>query len=457
MKVIKFGGTSVGSVESLRNVKAIIDSYPQPVVVVVSALGGITDKLISTARAAAKGNKEYKELYGQIVERHHDIIANVVPEDKKIQILEAVNTLLGELSDLYRGLELIRDLSQRTLDVIVSYGERMSSLIVTSMIKGAWRYDSREFIKTVSRNGSHVVDNRLTEKLVRHTLGSLDFNVAVVPGFISTDEEGHVTNLGRGGSDYTAAILAAALDAEILEIWTDVDGFLTADPRVVKSTKVIDKLSFTQAIELCNFGAKVVYPPTIFPVYHKNIPIAVKNTFNPEAPGSRICEKESNDGKQRFTGVSSISDTCLITVSGLSAASRGGVNARIFNTLARNGVSLLLISQDTADDSATSFVVKENESAEAMKVLREEFVGDFNRGHMADVSAIHQLATVAVVGENLHRSQTPAVTSLFEALDREDLRVDAISAGNSESTISFTVEQRRLVDALDAVHAQLFC
>lgn len=457
MKVLKFGGTSVGSAESLRNVNAIVDSYSQPVIIVVSALGGITDKLIATARAAAKGNSEYKELYGQIVERHHDIISGVVPQDKKAQVLGAVNTLLGELGDLYRGLDLIRDLSQRTLDVIVSYGERMSSLIVTSMIKGAWRYDSREFIKTISRNGSHVVDNQLTEKLVRRTLGPRDFNVAVVPGFISTDSEGHITNLGRGGSDYTAAIIAAALDAEILEIWTDVDGFLTADPRIVKGTKVIDKLSFTQAIELCNFGAKVVYPPTIFPVYHKNIPILIKNTFNPEAPGSSICEKSGSDGKQRFTGVSSISDTCLITVSGLSSASRGGVNARIFNTLSRNGVSLLLISQDTADDSATSFVVKENECQQAMKVLREEFVGDFNRGHMAEVSALHHLATIAVVGENLHRSQTPAVTSLFEALDNEDLRVDAISAGNSESTISFTVEQRRLTEALDAVHAQLFC
>ena len=291
MKVLKFGGTSVGTVESLRNVKAIVESQTEPVIVVVSALGGITDQLINTAKLAAKGDISHLESYARIVERHREVIKGIVPEALQMDVLSIVNPILEELGNIYRGVSLIKDLSDRTLDIIVSYGERLSSVIISRIINGAIHFDSRNFIKTEKRWNKHVLDNETTQKLIHEVFDTVDFKVALVPGFISSDANGNVTNLGRGGSDYTAAILAASLNANTLEIWTDVDGFMTADPRVINGALVIDHLSFTEAMELCNFGAKVIYPPTIYPVFHKNIPILIKNTFNPDAPGTRISDR----------------------------------------------------------------------------------------------------------------------------------------------------------------------
>ena len=271
MKVLKFGGTSVGTVESLRNVKQIVENQQQPVVVVVSALGGITDQLINTANLAANGDIAHLESYAKIVERHHAVISGIVPEEKRLDVRSIVDPLLEELGNLYRGISLIRDLSDRTLDIVVSYGERISSVIISHIINGATHFDSRNFIRTVKQFGKHILDNDLTTELVHKTFDSFKGNVAVIPGFIASDIKGDITNLGRGGSDYTAAIIAATMDAEVLEIWTDVDGFMTADPRVINNTYVIDRLSFVEAMELCNFGAKVIYPPTIYPVFHKNI------------------------------------------------------------------------------------------------------------------------------------------------------------------------------------------
>jgi len=291
MKVLKFGGTSVGTVESLRNVKMIVEQCTEPVIVVVSALGGITDQLINTAKLASKGDISYLESYTHIVERHNNVIDNMVSSEKLSEVKSIVNSLLEELGNIYRGVSLIRDLSERTLDIIVSYGERLSSVIISRIIDNAQHYDSRNFIKTEKQFNKHILDNEATQKLIHSTFDNNNFTVALVPGFISSDEDGNITNLGRGGSDYTAAILAATLNASILEIWTDVDGFMTADPRVINNTYVIDHLSFIEAMELCNFGAKVIYPPTIYPVFHKNIPILIKNTFNPTAPGTRISEQ----------------------------------------------------------------------------------------------------------------------------------------------------------------------
>lgn len=256
MKVLKFGGTSVGTVRSLTSVKQIVEGRTEPVIVVVSALGGITDKLIATAKTAASGDSSYIESYNEIVARHRDVIDGLVPEQSLDEVNTRVNALLEELGNIYLGVSLIKDLSPRSLDIIVSYGERLSSVIISRIIADAMLLDSRGFIRTVDQFGKHVLDNDLTQQLVHSTFDGLDFKVAVVPGFISSDRNGDVTNLGRGGSDYTAAILAAALDAETLEIWTDVDGFMTADPRIIKNTYVIPHLSFIEAMELCNFGAK---------------------------------------------------------------------------------------------------------------------------------------------------------------------------------------------------------
>ncbi len=454
MKVLKFGGTSVGTVESLKNVKAIVEGQKEPVIVVVSALGGITDQLINTARLAAKGDIAHLESYAKIVERHHSVIDGIVPEAYKLQVNSIVNPLLEELENIYRGISLLKDLSERTLDIVVSYGERISSVIISHVINGAQHIDSRNFIKTVKQWDKHVLDNEATQPLIHKLFDNLQSKVVVVPGFIASDAEGNVTNLGRGGSDYTAAILAAALDADVLEIWTDVDGFMTADPRVISGALVIDHLSFTEAMELCNFGAKVIYPPTIYPVFHKNIPIVIKNTFNPDAPGTWISERHPSPDGKAIKGISSINDTCLITVQGLGMVGVIGINSRIFNALAKNGISVFLVSQ-AASENNTSFAVKNSDAERAINVLKEEFAVELQSGSLSEISAEPNLATVAIVGENMKHTAGIA-GKLFNTLGRNGISVIACAQGASETNISFVIEHRDLRKALNVIHDSFF-
>ena len=453
MKVLKFGGTSVGTVDSLRNVKAIVEQNSDRVIVVVSALGGLTDKLIATAKAAAEGS-DYTADYQAMIDRHHNIIEGIVPEDFREEVNTKVDTLLEELGNIYKGVSLIRDLSPRTLDIIVSYGERLSSTIISRIIKDARLYDSRQFIKTLDQYGKHVLDNDATQKLVHQTFDDMDFKVALVPGFISTNAEGDVTNLGRGGSDYTAAILAAALDADVLEIWTDVDGFMTADPRIIKDTYVIDHLSFIEAMELCNFGAKVIYPPTIYPVFHKNIPIYIKNTFTPSAPGTCISEQRPSPEGKDIKGISSINDTCLITVSGLCMVGVIGVNARIFGALGRHGVSVFLVSQASSENT-TSFAVRNADADRAVKALEDEFMVELQTGELNPMQVEHNLATVAVVGENM-RHASGVAGKLFNTLGRNGINVIACAQGASETNISIVIDLKNEKKALSVIHDSFF-
>ena len=460
MKVLKFGGTSVGTVESLSSVKKIVEGRRKPVIIVVSALGGVTDMLISTARAAAAGEEdEYKKTYANIIRRHHDVIDGMVPEHLKDDTRSEVDRMLEELGNIFKGVSLLNDLSSRSLDTIVSYGERLSSFIISRIIKGARLFDSRRIIKTVDQFGKHVLDNEATLPLVIDTLGSKDYEVAVVPGFISSDSAtGDVTNLGRGGSDYTAAIIAAALDAESLEIWTDVDGFMTADPRIISNTYVIDHLTFVEAMELCNFGAKVIYPPTIYPVFHKNIPILLKNTFNPEARGTLI-SSNSSDGEsgaegKAIKGISSISDTCLITVSGLGMVGIVGINARIFNALAREGVSVFMVSQASSENT-TSFAVKNEDAARAVEALEKEYAAELASGELNPINAVHNLATVAIVGENM-RNAAGVAGRLFNTLGRNGINVISCAQGASETNISFVIKIKDQKKALNVIHDSFF-
>lgn len=454
MKVLKFGGTSVGSVESLRNVKMIVEQCQEPVIVVVSALGGITDRLIATARLAADGDVNHLQSYAQIVERHNDIIDSIVPENRRLDVKSIVTPLLEELGNIYRGISLIKDLSDRTLDIVVSYGERLSSTIISYIINDTILLDSRNFIKTKKEFGKHIVDTDETNRLIHEHFDNVESKVVLVPGFIASDKKGDVTNLGRGGSDYTAAILAATLNADSLEIWTDVDGFMTADPRIIDNTYVIDHLSFTEAMELCNFGAKVIYPPTIYPVFHKNIPITIKNTFNPTAPGTLISEKKPNAEGKAIKGISSINDTCLITVTGLGMVGIIGINARIFNALARSGISVFLVSQ-AASENNTSFAVRNADAARAVGVLKEEFANEIKSGEISDISAEPDLATVAIVGENMKHS-TGIAGKLFNTLGRNGINVIACAQGASETNISFVVNLKNLKKALNVIHESFF-
>ncbi|MFA6768530.1 MAG: bifunctional aspartate kinase/homoserine dehydrogenase I [Parabacteroides sp.] len=456
MKVLKFGGTSVGSVNSILTVKKIVEAVDEPVIVVVSALGGITDKLLTTSAMATRGDADYEGEFTQIITRHLDVIKGVIPDEQKCRKVESeVIELMDELGNIYKGVYLIKDLSPKTSDAIVSYGERISSLIISNVIDKAKLFDSRKFVKTLRQFNKHIVDFPLTNKLVKDTFSPLP-KVSVVPGFISSSiETGEVTNLGRGGSDYTASILATALDASILEIWTDVDGFMTADPKVISSAYVIDKLTFTEAMELCNFGAKVIYPPTIYPVYHKNIPILIRNTFNLDAPGTYISKgKEKISGKALIKGISSINDTCLVTVQGLGMVGVIGVNYRIFKTLAKNGISVFMVSQASSENN-TTFAVRNADADLAVQVLNQEFALERSQGEISGIMAEKELATVAIVGENM--KHTPGIAGkLFGTLGSAGISVIACAQGASETNISFVIKRQYLRKALNSIHDSFF-
>ena len=458
MKVMKFGGTSVGSVKSILSLKEIVEAEArtQPVIVVVSALDGITDKLIATSQMAKQGDEHYREEFDAMVKRHHQMIDTIITDDKKrVDLFNNVDQLFDQLKSIYYGVYLIHDLSKKTEDTIVSYGERLSSNIVAALVKNGVRMNARDFIRTEKKMGKHVIDADLTTQLVKETFKNLnDKCIYVVPGFIARDRDSHeTTNLGRGGSDYTASIIAAVLNADVLEIWTDVDGFMTADPKVIKSAYTINELSYVEAMELCNFGAKVIYPPTIYPVCIKNIPIKVKNTFNPEHPGTLIKETIEDDNKP-IKGISSIKGTSLITVTGLSMVGVIGVNRRIFTTLANKGISVFMVSQASSENS-TSIGVRDEDAEAAAEVLNAEFAKEIETGAMFPMLVESGLATIAIVGENM--KQTPGIAGkLFGTLGRSGISVIACAQGASETNISFVVDGRFLRKSLNVLHDSFF-
>ena len=458
MKVMKFGGTSVGSVKSILSLKKIVETEArtQPVVVVVSALDGITDKLIATSQMAKQGDERYREEFDAMVTRHHQMIEAIITDDKKrIDLFNNVDQLFDQLKSIFYGVYLIHDLSKKTEDTIVSYGERLSSHIVAAMVKNGIRMNARDFIRTEKKLGKHVIDADLTTQLVKESFKDLnEKTIYVVPGFIARDRDSHeTTNLGRGGSDYTASIIAAVLNADVLEIWTDVDGFMTADPKVIKTAYTINELSYVEAMELCNFGAKVIYPPTIYPVCVKNIPIKVKNTFNPEHPGTLIKAQIDDDNKP-IKGISSIKGTSLITVTGLSMVGVIGVNRRIFTTLANKGISVFMVSQASSENS-TSIGVRDEDAAAAAEVLNAEFAKEIETGAMFPMQVESGLATIAIVGENM--KQTPGIAGkLFGTLGRSGISVIACAQGASETNISFVVDGKFLRKSLNVLHDSFF-
>ena len=456
MKVLKFGGTSVGSVQSISCLKKIVENEAgqQPVIVVVSALGGITDQLLATAKMAQQGDESYMAQLQVMRQRHHSMADTLVADRSKHDTLATViDTLFDELKSIYYGVYLIRDLSSKTQNAIVSYGERLSSPITATMLDGAVLKDSRKFIKTEQKKNKHLLDSSLTNRLIQETFAQMP-RITVVPGFISSDKHtGETTNLGRGGSDYTASLIAAALDAEVLEIWTDVDGFMTADPRVIPTAYPIDELSYGEAMELCNFGAKVVYPPTIYPVCVKNIPIKVKNTFNAQAPGTVIMRKVEHD-KRIIKGISSIDHTTLITVTGLSMVGVIGVNRRIFTALADNGISVFMVSQASSENS-TSIAVKETDANEAVQVLNEEFAKEIATGAMYPMIAESGLATVAIVGEKM-RHRPGIAGKLFSTLGRSGVSIITIAQGAFETNISFVIPGKYRRKSLNVIHDSFF-
>lgn len=460
MKVLKFGGSSVGSPDAAKLVKNIVENSGDNAVVVVSALGGITDLLLTAARTARKGDPGYEKDFTMIAARHISMVKEAVAPDKRKQTGAMIDAMLDELANILKGIFLIRDLSDKTRDAVVSYGERMSAAIMSGVIDGAELLDSRELIKTHPYFSKHVVDFGLTNGLIAKAFAHRP-EVAVMGGFIATDAQtGDATTLGRGGSDYTGAIVAAALDASVLEIWTDVDGFMSADPKIIDNTYLIERLTFGEAMELCNFGARVLFPSTIFPVYQKNIPIRVKNTFNTASPGTYISseKEEDNDENTRIAkiikGISSIDDTCLITVKGLGMVGVIGVNYRIFKALSKAGISVFFVSQ-ASSESSTSIGVRHEDGALAVKVLSEEFRQEIALGEINEVNPEYGLATVAVVGENM-RNRAGVAAKLFDTLGRSGISIISCAQGALETNISFVIDGKDLRKAINALHDSFF-
>lgn len=453
MNVLKFGGTSVGTIESLRNVKNIVEALPSDTIVVVSALGGLTDKLIATATLASQKG-DWKVEMEAISARHHAIIDALVREEKKVSVVGIVDSLLEELSRTYEGVSLIGDLPRKTLDIIVSLGERMSAPIVSGIVKGAKLHNSLDFIKTEKWFDKNIADARLTHDLICKEFSVLSDGPHVTGGFISQDRDtGEITNLGRGGSDYTAALIAAALNADMLDIWTDVDGFMTADPRIIPSAKVLPAMSFVESMELCSFGAKVIYPPTIYPVFHKGIPIRILNTFNPSAPGTLISDVSDSD-EYPVKGVTAIKNTCLVEMSGELTENVAQINTRAYNALARNGISVFLLAQP-GEDHEFSFAISASDRSQATKALNEEFAPELIEGSLKGIVLTTGLATVAIVGEGL-RTLKGLKGRVENTLLRIGIKTLASSEGTSDTTLSFVVDEGESAQAIAAIHGLFF-
>ena len=454
MKVLKFGGTSVGSIDSIRQIQHIIAKQTDDCIVVVSALGGITDQLLKAAHLALAAGEEYMEVYQTIRQRHLDMINTLIDNPTMRQMLcHEIERILDELRSILFGVHLIKDLSPKSEAAIVSYGERMSSRIVTAALPGAVRKDSLQFIRTERKHGQTLLNSLLTEQLIHEAFSPMP-HLAVCPGFISRDSQtDEITNLGRGGSDYTASILAATLSAEVLEIWTDVNGFMTADPRLIPEAYTIQSLSYVEATELCNFGAKVVYPPTIYPVCAKNIPIRILNTFCPDNAGTVIQAQTEKDARY-VCGLSSIRDVAMITVSGLSMVGVIGVNQRIFGALANAGVSVFLVSQASSENS-TTLGVQEKDCEAAVEALTHEFAEEIKLGSMYPMLVQQGLAAVSIVGEKM-KNMPGIAGKLFGTLGRNGISVIAFAQGAKETNISFVVPQQQLSKTMNVLHDSFF-
>lgn len=459
MKVLKFGGTSVGTPDSILTVKNIALSQKEAAVIVVSAFGGVTDDLVKASSLASEGDDGYKDICSRLRARHLDSCDAVI-EDLPLRdsVKASVCSLCDRLEGICSGVSMLQVLPAKTAAEIVSFGERLSSAIVAAAIPGAEVYDSLGFIKTCRRRRSEgsEVDMDSTLALVRSRFEGYPSlsRLAVVPGFISSDiASGEITNLGRGGSDYTASLLAAALNASVLEIWTDVDGFMTADPKIIRTSYVIDEMSYEEAMELCNFGAKVVYPPTLYPACQKGIPIIIRNTFNPSAPGT-VIRRSCRPGTRAIKGISSIDDVSLITLSATSMMGIVGVDSRLFAALAEEGISAFLVSQ-SASETSISVGVGRKDAERAEEVLDRAFEPEIRSGAIDPVKVENELAAVAVIGESMkHHAGTAG--KLFTTLGRNGISVIAMAQGASKSNISFIVERRHLRKSLNVIHDSFF-
>jgi aspartokinase/homoserine dehydrogenase 1 len=459
MQVLKFGGTSVANAENINKAAEIVSNAARlkPTVVVVSALGGVTDALIQCGLLASAGDESYKEKLQFIEQRHLDVVKSLIPITQQSGLLSQVKTRCNEIEDICNGVFLLGELSARTRDKIVGFGELISSQIFSARLntmgfENVWK-DARQLIRTDSQYGFAAVDFAVSEKLIEHFFTEKKEKIFVLPGFIASDADGNSTTLGRGGSDYTAAILAGALNAASLEIWTDVSGMMTADPRLVSNARVIPHISYQEAMELSHFGAKVIYPPTIQPVMNKGIPVWIKNTFSPADKGT-IVEKESKKNGGSIRGISSINKISLLSLEGSGMIGIPGFSKRLFEALSNEKINVILITQGSSEHSIC-VGIEEINTHRAKQIVDKAFEHEIETEKVEPLVVERALSIVALVGDNM-KSHPGISGKMFGALGRNGVNVRAIAQGSSERNISAVIAEPDVKKAINILHEEFF-
>lgn len=453
MKVLKFGGYAIDTGENITKVKEIVESETEPVVLVVSAFHGVTDKLLELSKAAASRDKNYYRHYIEIEAKHHDIIDSLFQEPHRSKVKGKTDNYLKDLISIINGVYQLNDLTSKIQDKILSYGEIMSAFIISNIIKNGEVIDAKGIIKTDDNFGNARVNFPLTNRLIRAQFNRYK-KTGIVPGFIASSEHNVTTTIGRGGSDYTAAIISAALDVQRLEIWTNVDGFMTADPKKVQKALAIEYLSYAEAMELSHFGAEVIYTPTIHPVYRNNIEVVIKNIYNPEGKGTLISKESKSTGISLIKGISSIDDIDLITLQGAGMVGVKGISSRLFGALARTDINIILITQASSEYSIT-FALNPEDSRRALKALQAEFETEIKIKNELNIVIEKELSIIAIVGEQMRN--TPGISAnLFTSLGRNGISVIATAQGSSELNISIVIKKDNLKKALNVIHEGFF-
>jgi len=460
MRVLKFGGSSVANAGNINKIVSILKERIQKekLVVVVSALGGITDTLIDTVTLASKGDETYKDELHKIESRHLEMVKELIPISQQSRLLSLVKKHCNEIEDICNGVFLLQELTSRTRDRVMSYGELLSSQIISAKFQSEgfenkW-VDARKIIVTNSHYEHAVVDFELTNEKIQNYFSNSEESFFLVPGFIASDTNGITTTLGRGGSDYTASIIAAALDASALEIWTDVSGMMTADPRLVSTAKIIPHILYREAMELSHFGAKVVYPPTIQPVMRKNIPVWVKSTFAPEDFGTLIENNTSVKNDTSIRGISSINKIALLSLEGSGMAGIPGFSKRLFETLANEEINVILITQSSSEHSIC-VAIEEASAAKAKLAVDNAFGFEIERLKVEPLFVENDLAIIALVGDKM-KSHPGVSGKMFSALGRNGINVRAISQGSSERNISAVIATKDVKKAVNVLHEEFF-
>lgn len=459
MKVLKFGGTSVGTVESISAMLDIVKkAYEQDEkpLVVLSAMSGVTNLLTQMAENAAQ-RLPFEDDLASVEERHFNIVKKLIAIKFQNPVFTKIKLMLNDLEEILQGISALKELSPQSKDLVVSFGERLSNYMVSKVMEQyvpqTEYINASHYIKTDSSFGHAHVNEELTQQLIQSLSHSHSDKLLFVTGFIGSNEQGRVTTLGRGGSDYTAAIFGSVLNATAIEIWTDVNGMLTADPRIVKKAFSLSVLSYTEAMELSYFGAKVIYPPTMIPAFLKKIPLVIRNTFEPTFPGT-VIQFESGKSEFPIKGISSISDISVINLAGSGMIGKSGFSGRLFTLLAREQINVVLITQSSSEHSIT-FAVHPDDATKAVTLIRAEFELELEANKLTIPTVENDLSVLAIVGENMKR--TPGMSGrLFAALGRNGINVRAIAQGSSELNISVIISKDNLAKALNAVHDAFF-